>query len=58
LRAADVAFVTKARWDAVNDGYLLGAAELVIEIKSPSNTKPSSANMRRCVYQMGAANSG
>jgi Uma2 family endonuclease len=39
LRAADVAFVSKARWDEVNDGYLAGPPELVIEIISPSNTK-------------------
>ena len=39
LRAADVAFVSKARWDVVNEGYLAGAPELVIEILSPSNTK-------------------
>lgn len=39
LRGADVAFVTKARWDEANDGYLSGAPELVIEILSPSNTK-------------------
>lgn len=39
LRAADVAFVSKARWDEVNDGYLFGPPELVIEIVSPSNTK-------------------
>jgi Uma2 family endonuclease len=39
LRAADVAFVSKARWEIVNDGYLAGAPELVIEILSPSNTK-------------------
>jgi Uma2 family endonuclease len=40
LRAADVAFVSKARWDAVSEGYLAGAPELVIEILSPSNTRP------------------
>ena len=39
MRAADVAFVTKSRWDEVNDGYLFGAPELVIEIVSPSNNK-------------------
>jgi Uma2 family endonuclease len=39
LRAADVAFVSKSRWDEVNDGYLFGPPELVIEIISPSNTK-------------------
>jgi Uma2 family endonuclease len=32
------AFVSKARWDEVNDGYLPGAPELVVEIISPSNT--------------------
>jgi Uma2 family endonuclease len=39
LRAADIAFVSKARWDVVNEGYLAGAPELVIEIPSPSNTR-------------------
>jgi len=39
LRAADVAFVSKSRWDEVNDGYLFGPPELVIEIISPSNTE-------------------
>jgi Uma2 family endonuclease len=39
LWAADVAFVSKARWEQADpDGYLLGAPELVIEILSPSNT--------------------
>ena len=38
LRAADVAFISKSRWDEVSDGYLLGPPELVIEIISPSNT--------------------
>jgi len=39
LRAADVAFISKARWDEVNYGHLPGAPEIVIEIVSPSNTK-------------------
>jgi Uma2 family endonuclease len=39
VRAADVAFVTKERWDDANEGYLPGSPELVIEILSPSNTK-------------------
>jgi Uma2 family endonuclease len=39
VRAADVAFVTKERWDNTNEGYLPGAPELVVEILSPSNTK-------------------
>ena len=36
-RVADVAFVSKARWDAAKD-YLDGAPEIVVEIVSPSNT--------------------
>jgi len=39
LRAADVAFISKARWDAADERDLEGAPELVIEILSPSNTK-------------------
>lgn len=39
LRAADVAFVEKERWDRVGDGDLMGAPGIVIEIVSPSNTK-------------------
>jgi Uma2 family endonuclease len=36
--AADVAFVSKERWDQIKDNYLQGAPELVIEVLSPSNT--------------------
>lgn len=40
LRAADVAFVSQARWDSVDDeDNLHGSPELVIEVVSPSNTK-------------------
>lgn len=40
LRAADVAIVSRARWDAIDpEDNLHGAPELVIEVKSPSNTK-------------------
>jgi Uma2 family endonuclease len=40
LRAADVAVISHQRWDAIDpDDDLRGAPELVIEIKSPSNTK-------------------
>jgi Uma2 family endonuclease len=35
---ADVAFVTKQRWDNASD-YFFGAPDLVIEVLSPSNTK-------------------
>jgi Uma2 family endonuclease len=37
--AADVAFVTKQRWDTATD-WLAGAPELVVEIVSPSNSAP------------------
>jgi Uma2 family endonuclease len=40
LRAADVAVISHERWDAIDpDVDLLGAPELVIEVKSPSNTQ-------------------
>jgi len=40
LRAADVAAVSRARWEAVDlDDNLRGAPDLVIEVKSPSNTQ-------------------
>jgi Uma2 family endonuclease len=35
-----VAFISKARCDAADERDLEGAPELVIEILSPSNTKP------------------
>ena len=39
LRAADVAFISQNRWDAVgDDDDLQGAPELVIEVLSRSNT--------------------
>jgi Uma2 family endonuclease len=34
---ADVVYISKARWNAIED-YLFGAPELVIEVLSPSNT--------------------
>lgn len=40
VRAADVAFVSQARWDAADaDDNLHGSPELVIEVLSRSNTK-------------------
>lgn len=40
LRVADVAAVSHSRWDAGDpDDNLHGAPELVIEVKSPSNTR-------------------
>ncbi len=39
-RVADVAAVSRSRWDACDpDDNLHGAPELVVEVKSPSNTK-------------------
>jgi Uma2 family endonuclease len=40
LRVADVAAVSHTRWEAVDpDDNLYGTPELVIEVKSPSNTE-------------------
>ena len=40
LRAADVAAISRTRWEAIDpNDNLRGAPELVIEVKSPSNTK-------------------
>ena len=40
LRGADVAFVSRERWDATSDDdNLRGSPELVIEVLSPSDTK-------------------
>src|SRR5258708_6389008 len=39
-RVADVAFLTRDRWDQIpRNGTLAGAPELVIEVLSPSNTR-------------------
>jgi Uma2 family endonuclease len=40
LRVADVAAISQARWDAIDpDDNLRGTPELVIEVRSPSNTE-------------------
>ena len=40
LRGADVAFVSRQRWDTTpDDDNLRGSPEIVIEVLSPSNTK-------------------
>ena len=38
LRVADVAYVTRERWDKAGDDDLFGAPDLTIEVLSPSNT--------------------
>jgi Uma2 family endonuclease len=37
LRAADVAFIRRERWDSIGEGDLAGSPEIVIEVLSPSN---------------------
>ena len=39
LRAADVAFISQERWDSIDlEDNLRGAPDMVVEVKSPSNT--------------------
>jgi len=51
--AADVAYLTKARWDAI-DRHLVGAPELVIEVLSPSNTKAEMLHKRKLCLENGS----
>ncbi len=51
---ADVAFVSKERWERIDpDGYLLGSPELVIEILSPSNTAEEMMDRERTCLEGG-----
>jgi len=50
---ADVAYLTKERWDHI-DRYLLGAPELVIEVLSPSNTAAEMRDKRRICLENGS----
>jgi len=55
LRAADVAAISRERWDAIDpDDDLRGAPELVIEIKSPSNTQRKLQELISLCLQNGA----
>ena len=55
LRAADVAAVSRKRFDAIDpDDNLRGAPELVIEIKSPSNTQRRLEEFVRLCLENGA----
>jgi Uma2 family endonuclease len=55
LRGADVAFVSRQRWDSTpDDDYLQGSPELVIEVLSPSNTKPEMAEKATLCLATGA----
>jgi len=52
---ADVAFVSRERWDAILDeGNLMGATELVIEILSPSNTAAELREKRKLCLENGS----
>lgn len=45
---ADVAFVSRARWDHIpHTGHLAGAPDLVVEVLSPSNTAAEILDDRR-----------
>jgi Uma2 family endonuclease len=52
---ADVAFVSRERWDAIPlNGYLLGPPELVIEVLSPSNTAAEILEKKTVCLENGA----
>ena len=51
---ADVAFVSKERWEQIDpDGYLQGAPELVIEVLSPSNTSEEMLDRENTCFEGG-----
>jgi Uma2 family endonuclease len=55
LRAADVAAVSRQRFDAIDsDDNLYGAPDLVIEVKSPSNTRKKLAEVVSFALATGA----
>ena len=49
---ADVVYISKARWDAIED-YLFGAPEMVIEVLSPSNTADEVTDKRSTCLENG-----
>ena len=50
---ADVAFVSKARWESI-DRYWFGAPELVIEVLSPSNSVDELLEKRKLCLENGS----
>ena len=50
---ADVAYMARARWDAI-DGYLMGAPELVVEVLSPSNKAAKLIEKREICLENGS----
>ena len=54
-RIADVAFLSKERWDRIpGEGTLAGAPDLVIEVLSPSNTVAEMFDKRTLCLENGA----
>jgi Uma2 family endonuclease len=54
-RIADVAFVSKDRWERISaDDYLEGAPELVVEVLSPSNTATEMLDKKQLCLENGA----
>jgi Uma2 family endonuclease len=51
--AADVAYLTRERWDSI-DKYLMGSPELVIEVLSPSNTMAKLRDKRKICLETGS----
>lgn len=51
--AADVAYVSQARWDSIGQ-YLMGAPELVVEVLSPSNTMAQLRDKRKICLENGS----
>jgi Uma2 family endonuclease len=51
--SADVAYVSKERWDAINR-YLMGAPDLVVEVLSPSNTAAEMIDKRNVCLENGS----
>jgi Uma2 family endonuclease len=52
---ADVAFVSRTRWERIpDDDYLHGAPDLVVEVLSPSNTASEILDRRQVCLENGA----
>jgi Uma2 family endonuclease len=50
---ADIAYISKARWDAIDD-YLFGAPDLVIAVVAPSDTMTALFEERHVCLEAGA----
>jgi Uma2 family endonuclease len=55
LRVADVAYVSRERWDGIDpEDNLMGAPDLVIEVLSPSNTAAELYDKEKLCLEHGA----